>query len=187
MPGHGQRVVCIDCSLSPPIDGRALNRGQVPLDVAQNIVRTSRSRQSPDTDTWQVVEAEPFGRDDGSPGGDGRGGDDEIVGASRSTCCAYRHQELRMSSGNVEVVADDLHCPDDVVEKGPSRLSTFAGCSLDADPELGDCDGGHGGLVVVGDQSIEVEGRAFRIDEDARVEQQERQNRSSIARLSRRA
>ena len=90
-----------------------------------------------------------------------------------------------MSSGNVEVVADDFHCLDDVVEKGPSRLSAFAGCSLDA--ELGDCDGGHGGLVIVGDQSIEVEGRAFRIDEDVRFEQQERQNRSSIARLSRMA
>jgi hypothetical protein len=60
-------------------------------------------------------------------------------------------------SSDVDVVADDGQCLDDVVEERLSRLSALARGDVDADAELGDRDGSNGGLVVVGDEFVEVQ------------------------------
>lgn len=62
-----------------------------------------------------------------------------------------------MRSSDVDVVADDGQGLDDVVEERPSSLSALPGGDLDADAELGDRDRSNGGLVVVGDELVQVQ------------------------------
>ena len=90
-----------------------------------------------------------------------------------------------MLTGDLEVVGDDRQSIDEVVEKGSPRLPTSSRRDLDADAELGDRDSRHRGLVVVGDHGIEIDAEMLGVDEGARVEQQQCQNRSSAIRLRR--
>ncbi len=146
-----------------------------------------RSGWSLDDDTRQVIEAGSVGRDDDPAGGDGSGGDDEVMRATRSACLSHRHEKLGVRSSDVETVVDDRQGVDDVVEERLSRLSAFASRDLDAHAEFSDRDRSDGGFVVVSDQCVQVEDRSFGVDEDVGVEQEQRQNRSCTVRSSRSA
>ena len=104
-----------------------------------------------------------------------------------STGLSHRHEQLGVRARDFDVVADDRKRLDDVVEERLSRVPARTGGGFDADAELGDRDDCNGGLVVVGDQFVQVQGRSFGVDEDVGVQQEERQNRSSTVRSSRMA
>ncbi len=92
-----------------------------------------------------------------------------------------------MGPGDVEVVVDDRQGADEIVEEGSAGLAPLSGGDLDADAEFGDRDRCDCGLVVVGDQRVEIDADPFSVDEGARVEQEQRQNRSSVTRRRRRS
>jgi len=107
------------------------------------------------------------------------------MGATGPAGSAHCHQHGGVGESDLDVVADDGQRGEDVVEEGPTRLTPLAPRDLDADTQLGDGDGGDRRLVVVADQAVEIDVLAFGPDEDVRVEQQERQNRSSVVTCSR--
>jgi len=109
------------------------------------------------------------------------------VGASLATGFTDRDQQFGVRASNCEVVADDRQAVDDVIEELAPRTSTLAGRELDSDAEFGDRDRCNGGLVVVTDQVVEIERCAFGLDEDAGVQQEQRQNRSSVVNWFRKA
>jgi hypothetical protein len=119
--------------------------------------RSQESARPPDPNAGQVVEAGPVRGDDDPASCERGGGDDEVVGATWSAGFAYGYEQLGVRSSDVDVVADDGQCLDDVVEERLSRLSALARGDVDADAELGDRDGSNGGLVVVGDEFVEVQ------------------------------
>jgi hypothetical protein len=146
----------------------------------------SSGRPSND-DVRQVLEAAAVGRHHHSIGGECRCSDDQVVGAAGPTGLAYRDQQAGVGVGDVDVVAEDGKCVDEVIEERLACLPALAGCGFDADSELGDRDRGDGGLIVVGDQCIELERCPLRFDEDVGVEQEQRQNRSSTVSAARSA
>lgn len=77
--------------------------------------------------------------------------------AAWPTGLAHGDEQLGVRSSDLDVVADDRQRLDDVVEERLSRLSPLSGGDVDADAELGDRDGGNGGLVVVGDEFVQVQ------------------------------
>ncbi len=79
------------------------------------------------------------------------------MGATWSVGLAHGDEQLGVRSSDVDVVADDGQCLDDVVEERLSRLSALSGGGVDADAEFGDRDGSDGGLVVVEDELVRVE------------------------------
>lgn len=109
------------------------------------------------------------------------------MGTSLTAGCADCDQQFGVRASNCEVVADDRQAVDDVIEEPTPRTSTFAGRDPDPDAEFGDRDRGNGGLVVVIDQVVQVERCAFDFDEDVGVQQEQRQNRSSVVSWSRKA
>ena len=145
------------------------------------------SGRASDFDAGKMIETLPV-RGDHSPASRPCGsGDDEVVGTSRASGFADRDQQFGVHAGNCEVVADDRQAVDDVIEELAPRTSTFAGRDLDSHAEFGDGDRGNGGPVVVIDQVVQVERCAFGLDEDVGVQQEQRQNRSSVVSWSRNA
>ena len=141
----------------------------------------------PDQDAGQAVETSSIGSDDNPAGSNGSGRDDEVVGAAPSARLADRHEELSVGPSDIEVIVDDRQRRDDVFEERATRLPALAGGNLYTDPELGDRDGSDRRLVIVGDQSVEVERGSFSLDQDVRVEQEQGQNRASPVSSSRSA
>ncbi len=80
------------------------------------------------------------------------------MGTARSAGLADRHEQLGVGTRHLQVVAGDWQRVDDVVQERPTRLSALAGGDLNAYAEFGYRDGRDGGLVVVGDQRVQVEG-----------------------------
>jgi hypothetical protein len=118
--------------------------------------RLLESGRSPDRNPGQVVEAGLVRGDDDPASRKCCGGDDEVVGAAWSAGFAHGYEQLGVRSSDVDVVADDGQCLDDVFEERLSRLSALSGGGVDTDAELGDRDGSNGGLVVVGDEFVQV-------------------------------
>jgi hypothetical protein len=79
------------------------------------------------------------------------------VGATWSAGFAHGYEQLGVRSSDFDVVADNGQCLDDVVEERLSRLTALSGGGVDADAELGDRDGSNGGLVVVGNEFVQVQ------------------------------
>lgn len=89
-------------------------------------------------------------------------------------------EQCGVGPSDVDVVRDDgEHLEQVLDERLPIQLPP-SGRELDADTELSCGDRGDRRLVVVGDQSIEVELASLDGDQNARVEQQGGQNRSSV-------
>ena len=109
------------------------------------------------------------------------------MGTLRAARFEERDQQFGVDASNCQVIANDRQAVDDVIEKLAPRTSTFAGSDSDTYAELGDGDRGNRRLVVVIDQVVQVERGAFGLDEDVRVQQEQRQNRSSVVNWSRKA
>lgn len=62
-----------------------------------------------------------------------------------------------MCMGDIDVVTEDRKAGHDVVEERSSGLAALAAGDLDTDAKFCDRDRGDGGLVVVGDERVEVE------------------------------
>ena len=118
----------------------------------------SRSGGSSYGNAGKVVEALVVARNNGPSGGACGCGDDQVMGTSGATAPAHGHHQRAMGSGTAEVVAQDRKTRDQLVEERSPRRAAFAGGDLDSDAEFGDRDRGDRGLVVVGNQSVEIDG-----------------------------
>ena len=145
------------------------------------------SGRASDFDAGNIVEALAVGGDQRPAGRPCGRGDDEVMGALRAAGFEERDQQFGVDASNCQVIANDRQAVDDVIEKLAPRSSTFTGRDLDSYAELGDGDRGNRGLVVVIDQVVQVERGAFGLDEDVRVQQEQRQNLSSVVNWSRKA
>ena len=165
--------------------------GTDPLARASTVRSGSSDRivsgRASDFDAGKIIETLPV-RGDHRPASRPCGsGDDEVVGTAWAAGFASRDQQFGVHTSNCAVVADDRQAVDDVFEKGASPTSTFAGRDVDSHAEFGDGDRSNGGLVVVIDQVVQVERCAFCLYEDVGVQQEQRQNRSSVLSSSRNA
>lgn len=81
---------------------------------------------------------------------------------------------------DVDVVRDDREHLEQLLDERSAIQPSPPRCELDSDTELCCGDGSDRGLVIVGDQSIEIEPSSLDGDQHARVEQEGGQNRSSV-------
>lgn len=131
-------------------------------------------------DAGEVIEAGEIHSDDSSGGRQCRGGDDQIMRASWSAGAPDGCEQRGVGPSDVDVVRDDgEHLEQVLNERLPIQLSPSR-CELDSDTELCCGDRGDRWLVVVGDQAIEIDLASLDGDQNARVEQQGGQNRSSV-------
>jgi hypothetical protein len=95
-------------------------------------------------------------------------------------------EELGVGFGDVEVVGEHGHTRHEVFEEGSPLGLLPASSEFDADPQLGDRDGGDGHVVLVSDEAVEVGTGAFGVDDEGGVEEESGQGRSSTSMSSRR-
>ena len=90
-----------------------------------------------------------------------------------------------MDERNVGVVVEHRDRGEHIVEECRTALPVLATSDRYANPELGQGDRGDGRLIVVGEQPVESTRRTFGVDQDAGVEEDEAQYRSSGTSCSR--
>ena len=76
---------------------------------------------------------------------------------TRLPSLANGNKKTGVGACDVQVIRNDGKRSDDIIQEGLTSLSPFSGSDRDAHPELGNRDRGHSGLVVIGDQRVEVE------------------------------
>ncbi len=137
------------------------------------------SRRASNVETGEVVEAEPIRRDNGPSRRDGGGSNDQVVSSARASGRSDGNEELGVRTSGTEVVPDHRQAGDDVVQELAPRALTLPAGDPDPDAEFGDRDRSDGRFVVVRDEFVEVDPVSLGPDQNVRVEQEQRQNRSS--------
>jgi hypothetical protein len=100
--------------------------------------------------------------------------------ASGATGAPDGREQCGVSPRDVEVIRNDGEHLEQVINEGLAIESSPSRCELDSYTEFCCGDRCDRWLVVVGDQSIEIELASLDGDQHARVEQEGGQNRSSV-------